>query len=632
MEHRIESIFVFGNYRLDPEGQVLLRNNEIVPLTPKLFETLRLLVENGGRTLSKETFLTSLWPDTFVEESNLAQNIFHLRRVLGEDSRGKIFIKTVPKRGYRFVAPTKLIPTGTLNGHNKISILENGQTAHGSEGNGGFQYRWPLVICVVALFVFGPAAFWTVHWRLNQVGQIASVSSIDGKSLAVLKFKQIGGGDDQLSMGMTDALITKLSTLKQLKIRPTSSIFQSKQVDPVEIGRELRVGKILDGSIQQTRDSVRVSVQLINVENGVTIWAKSFDASSTNIFEVQDAISEQVSHSLLEQLSESDSLLVSKRYTGNLEAYEAYSRGRYFWAISSRSDLGKAVEHFQRAISLDPQYSLAYSGLADAQILIASSLSGTPRAKTNQNLAKINAVKALELDNSLAEPHATLAAVIFEEKGDWAAAEAEFLKSIELNPNYAAAHNWYALHLLAQGQFERAEVELKKALEIDPVSPGMNLALGQIYYFAKQYDRSTEQFGKTLELDPEFLRAKLFMGLSLEAAGRTDDARPIFEQLNRDFPKYTAASTALGCLYADEGNHEGARDLLKALDRVSPPSIFETYGIAVINAHLGNTEKSLLLLSDISRTKNVSIMARIKFDPKLDILRQDSRFQKFLLD
>ena len=633
MEHRIESIFVFGNYKLDPEGQVLLCNNEIVPLTPKLFETLRLLVENGGRTLSKETFLTSLWPDTFVEESNLAQYIFHLRRMLGENSDGQTYIKTVPRRGYQFVAPVKVVLATPVNGITYSSPDTGGDNGSGATraGKRSVSRTWRYIAFAFPLFAILFLALYIVVWRQPQSAP-ASQPAPGKESIAVLRFKHIGevGSDADLGMGMTDALITKLSNLTNIKVRPTSSIINTGQTDPMEIGRELMVDTVLDGTIQSTGDVIRVTVQLINVRDGVTIWANKFDSGAKDVFAVQDSISEQVSLSLVNRLNQTEIARLNKRHTNNLAAYEAYSRGRYFWATSSRTNFSKAVEYFEKAIELDPGYALAYSGLADAQILVASTLTGTSSAVENEKSAKANVLRALELDGSLAEPHATLAAITFQEGGDWNAVEKEFLVSIELNPNYSVAYNWYSLHLLAQGQFATAETMMRRALEIDPVSPSMTTALGQIYYFGKQYDLAIKQFEKSIELDPKFVRANVYLALSLGAIGKDEQAVQLMESVSRDYPTYTNVKTALGYLYSKSGRPGDAKKMLSRLEKIENPSVFEKYGIALINLHLGNREKSIEILKEISSFRSLNLIVRLKFDPELNILRQDKEFEDLL--
>ncbi|MEZ5426601.1 MAG: winged helix-turn-helix domain-containing protein [Pyrinomonadaceae bacterium] len=632
MEDKSDYYYEFGQYRVDSLNKLLLRNNKVVPLTPKLFDTLLILLENNGRVLSKKEFFNEIWTDTFVEESNLTQNIFQLRKTLGEGD----FIETVPKRGYRFSAKVEVLPIRNLTQEDGLVVNSNKNQPDFSAINpqrfsiltvSRFRYLG-LLFLSISLFSLG----YFLSFSLPQSKTKVQGNISPNRSIAILPFKNIGGktANETLEIGMTDALITKLGNLQKINVRPTGAVIEAKETEPIKVGHELNVDTVLSGTIQRDKDQIRVNVQLVRVSDGITLWADKYDASAKNIFDVQDNISEKIIRSLVSQLDETDNLQVNKRYTNNIEAYEAYSRGRYFWTTSSHTDLNKSLEYFQKAIELDPNFALAYSGLADLHIFWASNNTGIPSASEHLKLAKLNAQKALEIDNTLANPHTTLAAIIFKEKGNWNLTEKEFLKSIELNPNYPVAHHWYSLHLLSQGEFEKAESEMKKALEIDPVSPSMNLALGQIYFYWQRYDSALSQFEKTLELDPDFARANVYLAISLTAVGKKERAVSILEQVYREYPTHTHAKTALGCLYADSGRETDALRILDSFESMKTPSIYDKYGMAVINAHLRKTDKAFSILESISSYKNLDMIVRLKFDPKLDVLRNDKNFVQIL--
>ena len=641
MNNRQNYYYEFGAYRIDVSNNILLQNNEIVHLSPKLFETLLILIEKNGQMVSKEELFNRLWSQTFVEESNLSQNIFQLRKILKNGDQDLNYIETLPKRGYRFTAKVKKVFTQLHEIVENEKTKDKWEIEKGIERNekefrfqNGANYFskskliFATLSCLLLLFCLGAFLFLIPSKTKGKVEKKLNTNH----SIAVLPFKHIGEtkADEHLQTGIADALTTKLSNLRQLTVRPTSAILQIKKDEPRQIGEELAVETILTGVIQQNDGRIRVTAQLINVKDGDTIWAEKFDISNQGIFDLQDNISEKVLQSLKVQMNADDSNKINKRYTENVEAYQAYSRGRYFWAMSSRNDLAKSIEYFQQAIKIDPNYALAYSGLADAQIFISSKNTGKSIALENQKLAKINALKALEIDDSLAEPHTTLAAIIFEESGDWGTAEKEFLKAIELNPNYSVGHNWYSLHLLAMGDFEKAEIELKKALEIDPVSPSMTSALGQIYYYQKKYDLAIAQYEKSLELDREFARTKVYLGLALLEVGQDERALSLFSEIDKIYPIHTVSKTALGSFYAKNGQEKEAQKILQILNNVEKPSVYENYGIAVINAHLGNIEKALDILESLSPYRNINMIVRIKFDPKLDLLRKEERFQKIV--
>jgi DNA-binding winged helix-turn-helix (wHTH) protein/TolB-like protein/Tfp pilus assembly protein PilF len=609
--------YEFGKYRLNPTDKSLWRDNQVVALTPKQIEILLLLLENAGNTVSREEFFNLIWGGTFVEEANLTQNVFQLRKTLSENHGRAEFIETVPKRGYRFAAPCRKSENkGNPTIEKRLATVEKTRL---------FNFRNLVLACLfICLLTLG--YFFFFRSKSN-----STASNPPNSTIAILPFKEIGNqSDKQLEIGLADALITKLSGLKNIAVRPTSAVMQTKQTEPIQIGRELNVEIILSGTIQRENEQLRVTVQLVRVADGNTLWAETFDGSSKNIFDIQDEISEKILQTLQKQINPEENRQITKRHTNNPAAFEAYSRGRYFWTTGSNTDLDKSIQYFQKAIELDPRYALAYSGLADAQLFYTNGVAGTKVATEYFRLAKMNALKALEIDSSLAEPHTTLAAIIFEENDDWAEAEKEFLKAIEINPNYAVGRVGYSLHLLGQGDFEKAKSEMKKALEIDPVSPSMVNALGQIYYFEKSYDLAIEQFQKAIELDPDFARAKVYLSLSLMEVNRKEEALIMLEKVYGGYRFHSGAKTALGWLYANLGNRNKAQEILQELEKTQNPHIFDKYAIAIINAELGNTDKAFVILEEISKFRNLSLLLRLKFDPKINQLRQDKRFEKLL--
>jgi len=621
--------YEFGGYRLNPRDKSLWRDHQAVSLTPKQIEILLLLLDNSGNTVPREVFSSLIWQDTFVEDGNLTQNIFQLRKTLSDGEKGIEFIETIPKRGYRFVAPLKKTVASTqLDTAEKVENQKNpAKPKSQSPSPRGFFGLRAIILMFCIASPLGIGYFWFFQKNNKQVETTSA-----NRSIAILPFKEISNqsADKQLEIGLADALITKLSGLQKITVRPTSAVIQSKQTEPIQIGRELNVETILTGTIQRESEQMRVNVQMVNVSDGRTLWAENYDSAAKNIFEVQDDISEKILRTLKSQIKPEENRQISKRHTNNTEAFEAYSRGRYFWATSSRTNLSKSIEYFQKAINLDPNYALAYAGLADAHIFFASNNTGAHQSPEHLRLAKANAYKALELDEALAQPHATLGAIAFEEKGNWTEAEKEFLKSIELNPDYAIAHNWYSLHLLGQGDFPKAESEMKKALEIDPVSPSMNVALGQIYYFGKQYQMALTQFEKAVELDPDFGRAKVYLALALVEVGKKEQALAVLEKNYQEYPENTGAKASLGWLYAISEKSKKAQEILETFGETKSPDIYDQYGMAVIYAHLGNPDRAFSILARISGFKNLNMIVRFKFDPRLDILRHDPRFEKLL--
>ncbi len=386
--------YEFGQFRLLPSERLLLREGKPVQLQPKVFDALVLLVESDGRLIEKDYLLNRLWPDTFVEEGTLARTISSLRKALGDGTQENKYIETVSKSGYRFVAAVKHINGDDADsslslsfGLSYINKTEESlivrdkvlppvdRTEHEiSDNKYGFliQNLKPRFLLVVALIVVLGSVIAFVIFR-----QMREVKKTSAKSIAVLPFKFIGEQEDAraLEVGMADALIIKLSKAKQIVVRPTSSVFKyaGKYPDPATAGRELKVDVVLDGSIQKDGDRLRVTVQLINSADGTPVWADKFDSRATDIFAVQDNISAQITQALEVQLTGAEKQQIAKRDTQNMEAYLAYNKGRYLWNKRNAADLQKSLEFFEQAVQLDPNYALAYTGIADCYQLFAES-------------------------------------------------------------------------------------------------------------------------------------------------------------------------------------------------------------------------------------------------------------------
>jgi len=487
--------YQFGPYRLDPNEGRLLRNGEPVPLTPKAFETLVVLVQRSGHLVEKDELMKLLWPDSFVEESNLNQHVWTLRKTLGENKAGNEYIETVPKRGYRFMAEVQEL------GHQGFELVAERRTLtrivteDGVEASEWSRERLPesqarkliagkrrwvtrrgaLTVGGLLLLLLMVSALTLRWWRsveARRTEAARAVTRTNLTSMAVLPFKPLVANDrdEYLEMGMVDVLITKLSNIRQLKVRSISTVrkYADLQQDPVVAGRELQVEAVLDGSIQRVGDRVRLTVRLLNVQDGTSLWADKFDEPFTNIFALQDSISERVAAALPLNLSREEKARLSRHYTENTEAFQLYLKGRYFWNKRTGEGLKKAIEYFNQAIAIDPRYAQAYAGLADSYLLIGGY--GLISQEEAIPKAKAAAEKALEIDDTLAEAHTSLGLIYQNYEWNWAECEKEYRRAIELNPNYATAHHWYGEHLVLMGRFDEGIAEIQRAQEIDPLS------------------------------------------------------------------------------------------------------------------------------------------------------------------
>ncbi|HYO63884.1 MAG TPA: winged helix-turn-helix domain-containing protein [Pyrinomonadaceae bacterium] len=578
------AFYEFGPFRLDAVRSLLLRGGEHVPLSPKAFETLLVLVRNRGRVVRKDELIRTIWPDSYVEEGNLTQNIFVLRKALGEGASEHRYIVTIPGQGYRFVAPVReeTEPDGD----------PSARDAHRSEAP-----------------------------ESPRAPGVASVAVLPFRTLA-----PAGEGDTTyLGPGLADALITRLSSVRQIAVRSTAAVlkYTDPDRDPLAAGRELGVDTVLDGSVQRAGDRLRVTVQLVRLKDAATLWAEKFDEKFTDVFAVQDSISERVAEALTVKLTAEEQRLLTKRYTENSEAFQAFIRGRYFWNKRTAEGLKKAIEFAQQAIAIDPTYALAYVGLADSYNLLPGH-GGLPPADCFPK-AKAAALRALEIDPTLAEAYASLGFVSYRYDWDWRTSEEHFRRAVELKPNYATAHHWYGESLAATARFEESIAVLERAQALDPLSLPINADLGQTLYFARRYDESARHLLKALEMDENFIRACVIVGAVFTQQGRHAAAVEILRRavtLSDGHPL-----TVSSLVYAESAaGHVGeARRLLAELRLLAGERYVSHYNLAIALTGLGERGAALDMLEQAFQHRDVWLVW-LKVNPRFDSLRAEPRF------
>jgi DNA-binding winged helix-turn-helix (wHTH) protein/tetratricopeptide (TPR) repeat protein len=578
MSESLQTFYEFGPFRVDTQRCLLLREGEPIALSPKAFETLLVLVENNGRVMKKEELISRIWPNSFVEEGNLTQNIFVLRKALGEGPNDHRYIVTIPGQGYRFVAPVTAVPQ-------------------------------PL-----------KTAPSTPPQHSESWGSADAVTS-----LAVLPFKTLGENGYYLGPGLADALITRLSSISKVAVRPTTAIlrYTDPEQNVVAVGQELGVDTVLDGHLQRLDERIRVTVQLVRTLDGKTLWAEKFDEKFTDVFAVQDSISEQVTRALMLKLTAKEQELLTKRYTENTEAFRAFIKGRYFWNKRTAEGLKKGIEYAEQAISIDPTYALAYVGLADSYNLLAGH--GGLAPKETFPKAKAAAIRALELDPSLAQAYASLGFVSYRFDWDWPLAEQHFTRAIELNPNYPTAHHWYGESLVVTGRFDDSISALERAQELDPLSLPINTDLAQSLFFARRYDESEEQLRRTLEMDQNFVRACVIAGGLYEQKGLYEQSIAILQKAVELSAGNALALSGLGHVYAVAGKKDEARRILIDLKQLARQSYVSAYNIAIVHAGLGEKEAALDWLVKAYHNRDVWLVW-LKVNPRFDQLRSESRF------
>jgi DNA-binding winged helix-turn-helix (wHTH) protein/TolB-like protein/Tfp pilus assembly protein PilF len=632
-------LYEFGLCRLDPAERRLLRDDQPVPLTPKCFDLLVILVENSGHLLEKEELMKQLWPDQFVEEANLSFNISSLRKALGEGQNGQRFIETVPKKGFRFVARveerrddgTNLITEArqetterTVDGQH---ILPLHSTAARTAG------RFPLGLKTLVGLISAIALVYFAYglWTRRAETPVRKLS----RTIAVLPFKplSIESRDESLEMGMAETLITKLSSINQLVVRPMSVVrkYTDLQQDPIIAGRELQTEAVLDGSIQKAGDRVRVTVRLMNVESGASLWAAQFDENFTDIFKVQDSISERVTQALTLRLSPEESARLTKHYTDNPEAYQLYLQGHYLFSrqTGDRGDnLRRSLEYYQLAVEKDPKFALAYVGVAEFYLS-----EGNPKLSPWERLAKAKAAvaKALELDNALAEAHTALAELKYQYEFDRSGAEAEFKRALDLNPNNAYIHLAYSWYLMCGGLFDQAQAELDKAQELEPGSLRLNKTQGILFLFMRQYDKAISHYQTMREVEPNLIhRNQWSMSVAYEQMGIHAEAVEEFLEDGR-IRRYLKPEEieTLRKAFRVSGWQSFSRTRIDLLEEKSKKEYIPPTVLAGLYALSGEKDLAFAWLEKAVDTRDGWI-ALIKIQPAYDSLRSDPRFTNLL--
>lgn len=621
-------LYEFGPFRLDPVERLLLRDGKAVPLTPKAFELLLLLVENSGHLLRKDGLMQRVWPDAIVEEVNLAQNISAIRRALCAMGTEEKYIETVPKGGYRFTAPTHKVPREgpSTRDHDKPAVEQAAADQEYGPQRAWARVRhranWLVTIALLTSAAFGlgfdVAGSRDTLVRFFYPRQIHSVVVLPLENLSADTSREY------FAEGMTDALITDLARIRGLRVisRTSAMRYRGTKKSLGEIASELKVDAAIEGTVTRSDDRVRLNVQLIDATKDHHLWAESYERDLRDVLSLQNelahAIAVQVRHELAPGAE-------GRRRQVHPEAYENYLKGRFRWNERTEAGLRGGIKHFHKAIELDPAYAQAYAGLADSYIMMANWGFMAP-AEAYQN-AEAAARKALQLDNQLAEARASLAYATFLYRWDWAEAEKLFRSAIELNPSYATAHHFYSVYLMAEGRHAEAQSEIRRAQELDPLSLIINSVVGWIYYEGRRYDQAIEQCQTTVQMDPSYAPALLDLGTIYLKTGEYQKAIAQFERARTLVGDKGVVLSYLAQAHALSGDKVAAKKILRSLESVSGPIFVSPWDFALIHLALGNREKSLSFLEQ-AVDQHVGWVVRLGVDPALDGLRAEARFTK----
>lgn len=631
-------LYEFGPFLLDTAERLLLRDGATVELKPKVFDLLVLMVENAGRLLEKEWMLERLWPDSFVEESNLNVNVSTLRKALGETPTDPQYIETVPKRGYRWVAPVieKVAENLPAETDEIILPVENAQVAStidqageaeaiSDAGNSpkAISIR-ALGVAVALLLVLAAGSYFLFSSR----AKVASPGTIH--TVAVLPFRTSTSedADSALGLGMADALITRLGRLRQINVRPTSAVlkYSTSTDDSISIGGQLKVDAILEGLIQKSDKKIRITAKLFRTEDGEMLWSGTFDDFFTNIFAVQDSISEKMTEALALRLTSDEERLLTKRYTENTEAYQLYLLGKYYGRDLVLEASNKALSFYQAAIDKDPDFALAHVGLAGVYLSLGE-FQANRREMQEKCREELN--KALSLDPNLGEAYMTLGILKTSASLDWSGAEEAFNRARELSPNNPDIIEARAGLLMIRGRADEAIREMDEALRFAPNDTSLLLTYAGILRFARRYDQAIEQVRKSMEIEPNSINAHIRLALIYLAMPKPDEAMAEVkraEALGADFSNLYI----VGYINARLGNRSEAERLVQdRLKNTARQRGVNYFWMALIYHTLGNRDLAFKYLEKAYEEKE-SLILNIKVDPLCDDLRSDARFQSLL--
>lgn len=607
--NRDSHLYEFGSFRLDAVERLLLRDGEPVTIPPKAFDTLCVLVENRGHAVRKDELIAAVWPDTFVEENNLNQYISVLRKALGENGDGQRFIETVPRWGYRFVG--EVLDVGgedvemTVRRRTHASVVVRDEIA-AEPAPAPRRLGSPAVVVSGVALVVAVAAL-ALAWSGARSATVPS--PVEVRSIAVLPFRVLDtepAAAAHLELAMADAIISRLGRLKSVKVRSTSAVrrYAEGEQDPVAVGHALGVDAILEGRIQTSDGRIRVTTELVSTRDGTSLWTEKFDGQISDIFVLQDAIATRVVRGLAPVL-DGEELRPLSPPTESAKAYEAFLKGRHLWARRTTESVRASIDCFKAAIDEDPNFALAYVGLADAYAIEAAPLA-EPALR-----------KALELDDSIGEAHASMGFYRMFHHWDLPTADHELRLAIELSPNYATAHQWYAISLAVRGRYAEAKAAMARAIECDPVSPNMRADMAQICYFAGEYDAAIEHCRAALELDPDFLFAYQYLFAANAASGRHDEAASALIR-SMEIAKELPEAASIREAYAAKGWSGLCRWRIES-GRESPCSLAGLY------AQTGEVERAIGQLRKAYAARDFFVIF-IGVDPNLAPLRQDPRY------
>jgi len=628
MSQAAKHLYEFGPFRMDPSEGLLLRDGQPIPLAPKAFEALLLLLESSGHLIEKEVLMQKLWPNSFVEDANLSKYIFTLRQALGDGEVGQKYIETVPKRGYRFVAPVQKLAAESVEQAPAEMLSRVGEEAKTVTPT----TRWRVALVGAVLAATAVAlVLWLFpgEWRARLFGSLARPV----RTIVVLPLQNLSGdtAQDYFADGMTEALTTDLARIESLQVISRTSAIQYKAAKKSlpAIAGELHADAVVEGSVQRSGSRIRVTAQLVRASDDRHLWADTYERDFRDVLALEDEVASDIAKQIESRLGGPKPAPPPKIQAVNPEAYENYLRANdYFDSF----DLQKSIEYYHQAIKLDPNYAPAYAHMAEAYAFLA--FFGTVSPSEGWGKAKEAASLAVQKDERLPEGHGALALVKLHYDWDFAGAEQEFKRALELNPSDADVRHEHAHYLMAMGRLAESQAESRRAVELDPVGDGLNSCLCWHSFAARDYDEAVRLAAKFLKSQPDDPWERTILGWTYEQKRMPEQAVAEFKravEITKGDPFFGDPFfvAALGHAYAVAGNRREAEKILQTLSDRAKESYVSPFDVALIYAALGEKDKAFALL-DKAVAERSTFLVYSKWEPRLDPLRSDPRFQELL--
>jgi TolB-like protein/DNA-binding winged helix-turn-helix (wHTH) protein len=624
----------FGVFEVDSQEERILRSGLRQKLEPQPFLVLQSLLERPGELVTREELRQRLWPDnTFVNyDLALKKCINRIREVLGDSAESPRFIETIPRRGYRFIAPLSRIEEIEEQNTSASSLAKPaepssaiGEAQPGRSPDTVFPLGRKRITVVILTLVVAFALTVVLYFLRRGAPRPAGPGATGIKALAVLPLENLSADKDSeyYAEGMTDELITQLAKIKGVRVISRTSVmpFEGKRKSLKEVAQVLKVDAVVEGTVLRSGNRVRITAQLVQVDPEKHLWAESYDREQRDELDLQAEIAQNVARKISASITRSPQASTSV----NVEAHESYLRGLYWWHRRGRDAEAKGLEYFKRSVEIDPSYALGWAGIADSYLVMAHH-GGLPVGEAMPK-AKTAAVKAIELDNSLSEAHASLAEVKLSFDWDYPGADSEFNRAIQLDPNYATAHHWYAHYLVIAGRFDDALSEIELAHQLDPYSAVINSWWSSIYYYEADYQRASEKYQSMLQLDPAV--GPLINGSLARVYEQQGDYARAIEEHQRSFSAggRPQDGTALANAFAAGGPEAYWLKRLSLLEQDAAGKPASALELAFVYSHLGRRDATLSSLERAIQEHDPWVNF-FKRDPAFEWLQSEPRFQK----